>query len=291
MIHGESDSKPTSAIENRKNGVYGRAKGESGGRGPEPSGEASRVPHPTKKEAREQGDVISRDVPAHSPVANEGFLMPLLVVLGVALWCISVMAMGVNLAESAWEWVWILAFGTAIPMTLLWQANRLLAPHERTRPVLSAKDKEKELLEALAERGEITPITAAMRTSLTSDEAAAILEGLARKGYLRLQVEEGVEAYALREPDRRGLPGTAAEPVGPGPEGGEAPQPLAEDLSERELEVLALLASGRTNSEIAKDLFVAAGTVKSHANNVYRKLGARNRAEALARARELNLLP
>jgi DNA-binding NarL/FixJ family response regulator len=74
-------------------------------------------------------------------------------------------------------------------------------------------------------------------------------------------------------------------------DGGRAPQPLDEDLSERELEVLTLLASGRTNSEIARDLYVAVGTVKSHANNIYRKLGARNRAEALARARDLKLLP
>jgi ATP/maltotriose-dependent transcriptional regulator MalT len=62
-------------------------------------------------------------------------------------------------------------------------------------------------------------------------------------------------------------------------------------LSERELEVLARMASGRTNAEIARDLFVAMGTVKSHTGNIYRKLGARNRAEALGRAREMKLLP
>jgi len=44
-------------------------------------------------------------------------------------------------------------------------------------------------------------------------------------------------------------------------------------LSERELEVLSLMASGRTNSEIATNLFVAMGTVKSHTGNIYRKLG------------------
>jgi len=61
-------------------------------------------------------------------------------------------------------------------------------------------------------------------------------------------------------------------------------------LSERELEVLNLLASGRTNAEVAGDLFVSVGTIKSHTGNIYRKLGASNRAEALARARELELL-
>jgi DNA-binding CsgD family transcriptional regulator len=67
--------------------------------------------------------------------------------------------------------------------------------------------------------------------------------------------------------------------------------PLDDPLSEREREVLAVLASGRTTSEAARDLFVSVGTIKSHAANIYRKLGARNRAEAIARARELGLLP
>ena len=53
---------------------------------------------------------------------------------------------------------------------------------------------------------------------------------------------------------------------------------------------LNLLASGRTNSEVARDLYISVGTVKSHTNNIYRKLGARNRTGALARARGLNLL-
>jgi DNA-binding NarL/FixJ family response regulator len=62
-------------------------------------------------------------------------------------------------------------------------------------------------------------------------------------------------------------------------------------LSERELEVLRLLASGRTNAQVAEDLFISVGTVKSHTGNIYRKLNARNRAEALTRARELEVLP
>lgn len=65
---------------------------------------------------------------------------------------------------------------------------------------------------------------------------------------------------------------------------------MDESLSERELEVLTLLASGKSNREIAKDLFVATGTVKTHTNNIYRKLGAKNRAEALAKARALQLI-
>ncbi len=62
------------------------------------------------------------------------------------------------------------------------------------------------------------------------------------------------------------------------------------NLSEREMEVLALLASGKTNAEAAEALFISVGTVKSHSANIYRKLEARNRTEAVARARELGLL-
>lgn len=64
---------------------------------------------------------------------------------------------------------------------------------------------------------------------------------------------------------------------------------LVEPLSERELEVLSLLAQGLSNREIAEKLFISRGTVKSHVHNVYGKLSVRNRAEAVARAKELNL--
>jgi LuxR family transcriptional regulator, maltose regulon positive regulatory protein len=71
------------------------------------------------------------------------------------------------------------------------------------------------------------------------------------------------------------------------------PQPaeLNEPLSERELEVLALMALGLTNPEIARQLVVAPGTVKAHAASIYRKLDVANRTEAVTRARRLNLLP
>jgi ATP/maltotriose-dependent transcriptional regulator MalT len=61
-------------------------------------------------------------------------------------------------------------------------------------------------------------------------------------------------------------------------------------LSERELEVLQLIEAGKSNRRIAQELFVTAGTVKSHVNNIYRKLGAANRAEAVTKAREMRLL-
>ncbi|GAB4537743.1 MAG: LuxR C-terminal-related transcriptional regulator [Anaerolineae bacterium] len=68
-------------------------------------------------------------------------------------------------------------------------------------------------------------------------------------------------------------------------------QALVEPLSQRELEVLHLIALGRTNKEIAQQLVVAPGTVKAHTSNIYRKLDVANRTEAVARARQLGVLP
>ena len=145
-------------------------------------------------------------------------------------------------------------------------------------------------MHALAEWGEITPATAAMQTSLTVDEASKMLEELARRGHLESRTEGGVMAYVLNERPSHEPPGNNPAPLEAEPEGNAATQQLEDPLSERELEVLDLLASGRTNSEVARDLFVSVGTVKSHTGNIYRKLGAKNRAEALARARELGVL-
>jgi LuxR family maltose regulon positive regulatory protein len=66
---------------------------------------------------------------------------------------------------------------------------------------------------------------------------------------------------------------------------------LYEPLSPRELEVLQLIALGRTNQEIARQLIVSAGTVKAHTASIYRKLDVANRTEAAARARQLGILP
>ena len=67
-------------------------------------------------------------------------------------------------------------------------------------------------------------------------------------------------------------------------------QPLAEPLSPRELEVLALLAEGLSNREIAERLFIAPGTAKNHVSSILAKLGARDRTQAVLRAQEIGLL-
>jgi len=68
------------------------------------------------------------------------------------------------------------------------------------------------------------------------------------------------------------------------------PSALVEPLSERELEVLGLVAQGPSNREIAERLFITVGTVKTHVHNIYGKLGVRGRTQAAARAHELGLL-
>lgn len=73
-------------------------------------------------------------------------------------------------------------------------------------------------------------------------------------------------------------------------EGGRAPQPLADPLSERELDVLRLLAAGCSNKEIGARLRIAEGTVKNHMTNVLGKLGVLDRTQAALRARELGLV-
>ena len=61
-------------------------------------------------------------------------------------------------------------------------------------------------------------------------------------------------------------------------------------LSERELEVLALIAAGQSNKEIARRLDVSPNTVKTHIGNLFGKLGVQRRTEAIMRARELGVI-
>src|SRR5262249_7787513 len=86
-------------------------------------------------------------------------------------------------------------------------------------------------------------------------------------------------------------PGQGEGPPEPARERSPRAQPLADPLSERELEVLQLLAEGRANAEIAARLVIEVSTVKRHVSNILAKLSASNRTQAVARARELRLLP
>ncbi len=65
---------------------------------------------------------------------------------------------------------------------------------------------------------------------------------------------------------------------------------VVSELSDREIEVLKLIADGLSNKEIAEQLVIAEGTAKNHVSNILSKLEARDRAQAVARAKELGLV-
>ena len=69
------------------------------------------------------------------------------------------------------------------------------------------------------------------------------------------------------------------------------PAGIVDPLTSREIEVLQMMAAGRSNQAIARELVVTLDTVKKHVGHVLGKLGAANRTEAVARARELSLIP
>jgi DNA-binding NarL/FixJ family response regulator len=66
---------------------------------------------------------------------------------------------------------------------------------------------------------------------------------------------------------------------------------MADALSPREMEILLLVASGDSNKEIAEKLVISEGTVKNHLSSILSKLNARDRLQAVIRARELGLIP
>jgi DNA-binding NarL/FixJ family response regulator len=85
-------------------------------------------------------------------------------------------------------------------------------------------------------------------------------------------------------PASRGVPGTATRRAAV------STTPLAQPLTERESEVLAELALGGSYQDVALALYITENTVKTHVSALYRKLGVERRADALRRARELDLL-
>jgi len=128
----------------------------------------------------------------------------------------------------------------------------------------------------------------------TLDRAFTLAEP---EGYLRIFVDEGSPmARLLAKAATRGIaiqyanqllrafPVDAAE---------KEPDrlPLLHPLSVRELEVLRLLPTGQTGPQIAERLYLSNNTVKTHVRNIYSKLNVNNRAEAIERARALDLLP
>jgi LuxR family maltose regulon positive regulatory protein len=113
------------------------------------------------------------------------------------------------------------------------------------------------------------------------------------EGFVRTFIQEGPQMAALLR--AAGAQGHSPEYVkdllevfGETPVSQEA---VLDPLSERELEVLHLVAEGLTNTEIAAELVIAHSTVKTHINRIYSKLGVNARTQAVARARQLQILP
>ena len=122
---------------------------------------------------------------------------------------------------------------------------------------------------------------------LTEDARAAAARALD----LATRAGDAQVARSARSTLERVAQVEAHEQAGGRPSPRQGPGGPVEALTTRELEVLGLVARGRSNSQIATELFVTVGTVKSHLHTISGKLGAANRVEAVARGRELGLLP
>ncbi len=149
-----------------------------------------------------------------------------------------------------------------------------------------------EVLRTLGERGELAPTII-----LTTFDDESLLEGVraGAKGYLLKDVSLDQLTAAIREVASGG---TAVRPaisarvaeglgrLGPAIESLDRP----DRLTEREVEILRLVAGGYTNREIAEAVYLAEGTVKNHLSSVLSKLGVRDRTRAVLKAVELGIL-
>jgi LuxR family transcriptional regulator, maltose regulon positive regulatory protein len=143
-------------------------------------------------------------------------------------------------------------------------------------------------LSALASALELAEPEAYIRTFVDEGPAmAALLRKIrATQGRATDYVERLLEAFEHGEAPLEPASSQDRQRTVPQP----MPQPLIEPLSDREREVLELMATGASNQDIAEALVIAVNTVKRHARNIFDKLGVENRTQAVARARALGLL-
>ena len=189
------------------------------------------------------------------------------------------------------------------------QPARAVALLDRLHAAAAAQDRTGSLIEIGALRALGLAASGEEATAVTA--LAGVLTLACPQGYVRVFADEGPPMAALLArliaAQRSG--GTAAEvPLGclarlqrafgaqdiiPDAGRGEVTTVpgLVEQLTSRELEVLEMLAAGKSNQAIANQLVVTLDTVKKHVSHVLGKLGAANRTEAVARARELSLIP
>jgi LuxR family maltose regulon positive regulatory protein len=149
---------------------------------------------------------------------------------------------------------------------------------------------------ALHQQGHLEEALEALERALDLGEpdrvdAFFVSQGAPMAALLRHAISKGISpAYASR---LLALIEAPLAEAAPSPEQVAVPahrQPLADPLTERELEVLRLLASPLSTSEIADRLFISVSTVRSHTKSIYGKLNAHRRLEATERAQELSLI-
>ena len=195
---------------------------------------------------------------------------------------------------------------------------RVLLAQDRPGPALALLDRLHAAARAQDRAGSLIEIGAlrALARADTGDEAGAVtalaetLTSACRQGYVRVFADEGPPMAALLGrliAAQRAGQAAAGVPLGclarlQRAFGARPPAPdrcrdtaavpgLVDPLTSRELEVLEMLAAGRSNQAIARELVVTLDTVKKHVGHVLGKLGAANRTQAVARARELSLIP
>jgi LuxR family transcriptional regulator, maltose regulon positive regulatory protein len=197
---------------------------------------------------------------------------------------------------------------------------RVLLAQDRPGPALRLLDRLHAAATAQGRTGSVIEIQAlrALALTATGEEEGAV-DALAQalmlgcpQGYVRVFADEGAPMAALlgrlvaaQKADHaaaRGVPlsclarllrafGEPPSAAGARQHAAAAVPGLAEQLTARELEILALLAAGTPNPQIAEQLVISLDTVKKHVSHVLSKLGATNRTEAVTRARQFGLIP
>jgi DNA-binding NarL/FixJ family response regulator len=152
---------------------------------------------------------------------------------------------------------------------------RIFEPHVALVDLFLAGESGAELCESIRKA---SPSTRVLLISGAGRMSAAAARAAGASGFVSKDMEAAEIAAAVR---MVGLGMTMFSPKA------EQPAPL---LSGREHEVLDLIAAGSTNREIAETLYLSPHTVKEHTSSLYRKLRARNRAEAVQRAQRIGLL-
>jgi len=125
------------------------------------------------------------------------------------------------------------------------------------------------------------------------DWLSQALELAASEGFLRIFLDEREMLLDLLPKARQAAPKLVDAILGVQQAGSDSPpsplDQLPDPLSEQELNVLGLIVAGKTNREIAGELFISVGTAKWHVHNILQKLGVNNRSQAIVRAKELGL--